>query len=154
LTLACRCDWCLLDFNLPVGGGIYTVDTSGCVSASATIAPIPSSILASMSTWNISFSGFLATAFSSRASGSNSASTGQVTQSATGSVSSAWTSTYTLAGGALPTSTTSRGPDATGSTPATGSNSSGAESRKTMSSIAVIVWILLLGVSFLYVTLL
>ncbi|KAF4625870.1 hypothetical protein G7Y89_g12296 [Cudoniella acicularis] len=91
------CDWCLLDFNLPVGGGTYTVDTSSCASASATIAPIPSSILASISTWNVSFSGFLATAFSSGASGSNSASTGQVTQSATGSVNSAWTSTYTLA---------------------------------------------------------
>jgi hypothetical protein len=96
----------------------------------------------------------LATAFSPGATVSNVASTGQVTPTATGSDSYSWTSTFTFDGGAVPTST---GPEATGSTPTTtqvGSNASGAESWRTLSSVVVIIWGLLFSVSFLYVILL
>lgn len=118
-------------------------DSAGCTSAHITIAPVPSSVIASVSAWNVTFAGFLATA----------STFSLPTQSTTQSSSSVYTSTITQVGGTLPTSTISGGPEssATISTTKAGPNTGGAESWKTISGFVVIFSILSFGVSVLYV---
>ncbi|KAE9371866.1 hypothetical protein N431DRAFT_377908 [Stipitochalara longipes BDJ] len=94
------CIWCQVALDLPdfIDFGVSTY-SSRCSSAHATIAPVPSSIIASLSAWNSSYSTFLATATLTSPGGS--VKTGQATTTlslSTGnaSSSSSWTSTYTL----------------------------------------------------------
>jgi hypothetical protein len=154
-----------LSLNLgadPIYPDAASADSAGCSSVHVTIAPVPSSVLASVSAWNSSFSSFLVTAIPSGGSGPSPAFTGQggstsklalSTKSATQSASSAYTSTFTLVGGALPTSTNPGGLESTAAATTTkaGSNTGGAEGWRTMSSVAVVLSILCFGVSVLCV---
>jgi hypothetical protein len=149
----CSCDWCLLDFNITTdfGGEVLTINTATCVSNSATIAPIPSSILASLSRWNVSYAGFLATALNLRATGLSFTST--QSQISTVSVLSVWTHTYTYYGGGAPTISTPGSSRATGSAPTAtkaAANANGAESWRRMMRIAVITWTSFFSISLLY----
>jgi hypothetical protein len=147
----------------PLYSDSASINSAGCSSAHLTIAPVPSSVLASVSAWNASYSSALATITNSGGSSPNTASTGQIgstskggssTKSANGSSSSIYTSTFTFGGGALPTSTTSGSSEATTTTPTStkaGSNTGGAEGWKDMSRVAVILSIVSFGVSVLYV---
>jgi hypothetical protein len=150
--MVCRCAWCQEALNLPVAEG-YIPDilsaTSSCSSIYATIAPIPSSILASMSTWNMSYSSFLATAVGSAGQGGTISGSGLPTQSAAGSLGPSWTSTYTFAGSDAPSGTISGGTEPTSTGSSTGSNTGGAKGWRTISRVAVIMGLLCFGVSVL-----
>jgi hypothetical protein len=153
--MLCRCAWCQEDLNLPVAEA-YISDvlsaTSPCSSIHATIAPIPSSILASMSTWNVSYSSFLATAVGSAGGqGGTTSGSGLPTQSTAGSLGPSWTSTYTFAGSDAPSGMISSGTEPTSTGSSTGSNTGGAEGWRTISRVAVIMGLLCFGVSVLCV---
>ncbi|KAN0096498.1 hypothetical protein V8E51_015303 [Hyaloscypha variabilis] len=103
-----ECIWCqealnLTDLSLDLWS--QSIAFSGCSSAHATIAPVPSSVLASISAWNSSYSSFLATA--TLTSFGESATTGPTISTSNfgfstslstgnGANSSSWTSTFTL----------------------------------------------------------
>jgi hypothetical protein len=97
----------------------YVCRFCGVLSVYVTIAPVPLSITASISAWNVTFAGFLATA--------------SVFTFSTSTVSESYSSTFTLGGGTLPTSMTLGGLQipqstaATAPTTKTGSNTSGTE---------------------------